>query len=560
MSDQSGNEEIELEIGGMTCPSCATHVTKALQAVAGVADVHVPGWATGRATLVAQAGVGDADLVHAVEEAGYRAAVQSRHEVATRRPPQGRREGADYDLIVLGTGGAGVAAAIKAAELGRRVCVVEAGVIGGTCVNIGCVPSKTLIRAAAAFHTAAHQPFAGVHTRVEGLDWSAVISQKDDLVGELRQAKYIDVLASYGDLITLVHGHARVQADGSVAIENGPTLTAVAIVVATGARPRILPLSGIEDVDVLTSTSAMALDKQPRSLLIIGGRAIALEMGQTFARLGTAVTILQRSARILPEHEPAIADALTEYLRQEGLAVVTGVQPLAIRQEAGEKVVTAEIDGQRREFRAEQVLMAVGRTPNTQELNLEAAGVKLDAAGFIEVDEFMQSSQPGIYAAGDVTNRPKLVYVAAAGGSIAADNALNGNSRRLDLTALPDVIFTDPQVATVGLTEEQATEQGYAVQTSELPLSYVPRALAARDVRGLVKLVAESETGRLLGAHILAAEGGEVVQLGTLAVKFGLTVDDLTGTLFPYLTQSEALKLAAQTFNKDVSKLSCCAG
>jgi mercuric reductase len=423
--------------------------------------------------------------------------------------------------------------------------VVEAGVIGGTCVNIGCVPSKTLIRAAAAFHTAAHQPFAGVHTRVEGLDWSAVISQKDDLVGELRQAKYIDVLASYGDLITLVHGHARVQADGSVAIENGPTLTAVAIVVATGARPRILPLSGIEDVDVLTSTSAMA---------------IALEMGQTFARLGTAVTILQRSARILPEHEPAIADALTEYLRQEGLAVVTGVQPLAIRQEAGEKVVTAEIDGQRREFRAEQVLMAVGRTPNTQELNLEAAGVKLDAAGFIEVDEFMQSSQPAIYAAGDVTNRPKLVYVAAAGGSIAADNALNGNSRRLDLTALPDVIFTDPQVATVGLTEEQATEQGYAVQTSELPLSYVPRALAARDVRGLVKLVAESETGRLLGAHILAAEGGEVVQLGTLAVKFGLTVDDLTGTLFPYLTQSEALKLAAQTFNKDVSKLSCCAG
>jgi mercuric reductase len=172
----------------------------------------------------------------------------------------------------------------------------------------------------------------------------------------------------------------------------------------------------------------------------------------------------------------------------------------------------------------------------------------------------MQTSHPRIYAAGDVTNRPKLVYVAAAAGGIAAENALNGNGRQLDLRVLPDVIFTDPQVATVGLTEAQARASKYEVKVTTLPLAYVPRALAARDTRGMIKLVADKVTGQLLGGHILAAEGGEVVQAAALAIKFGATIDDLTSTLFPYLTQVEGLKLAAQTFDKDVSKLSCCAG
>jgi len=560
MSEKPVEQQIELEVRGMTCDSCALHVTKALRGVEGVSQVHVPGWTSSQAIIVSQPDISDEQLVKAVKNVGYQATVRFRRHIMPQQPPEGWGQEADYDLVVIGTGGAGMAAAIKSAESGRRACIVEAGIVGGTCVNIGCVPSKALIRAAAAYYKAGHHPFAGVHTRAEGLDWSAVIDQKDQLVGELRQTKYMDVLASYGDLITLVHGRAQLGADGTVALEDGRTIRADGIVIATGARPRILSLDGIEGVDVLTSTSAMALEKQPRTLLIIGGRAIALELGQTFARFGTQVTILQRSPRIIPEHEPEIAEALADYLRQEELTIHTGVRPLAIRQNNNEKVIMAEVSGQRREFRAEQVLMAVGRTPNTQDMGLEEVGVELDARGFIQVDEFMQTSHPRIYAAGDVTNRPKLVYVAAAAGSVAAENALNGNSKRLDLAVLPEVIFTDPQVATVGLTEAQAKAQGYEVQTSELPLAYVPRAMAARDTRGLVKLVADGDTGRLLGAHILAAEGGEVVQVATLAVKFGLTLDDLTGTLFPYLTQVEGLKLAAQTFNKDVAKLSCCAG
>jgi len=561
MSEKQDEQQIELEVREMTCDSCALHVTKSLRGVEGVSQVHVPGWASSRATILTQSGVSDGQLVKAVKKAGYQATVLSRRNVTPQQLPEGWGQEVDYDLVVIGTGGAGTAAAIKSAELGRRACIIEAGIVGGTCVNIGCVPSKALIRAAAAYYKAGHHPFAGVRTRVEGLDWSAVIDQKDQLVGELCQTKYIDVLASYGDLITLIHGRAaQLGADGTVTLENGHTIRAGGIVIATGARPRILSLDGIEEVNVLTSTSAMALEKQPRTLIILGGRAIALELGQTFARFGTQVTVLQRSPRIIPEHEPEIAEALADYLRQEGLTIHTGVRLLAIHQGESEKVVACKVNRQRREFRAEQVLMAVGRTPNTQNMNLEQVGVDLDAGGFIQVNEFMQTSHPHIYAAGDVTNRPKLVYVAAAAGSIAAENALNGNSTQLELTVLPDVIFTDPQVATVGLTEAQAKSQGYKVQTSELPLAYVPRAIAARDTRGLVKLVADSDTGRLLGAHILAAEGGEVVQVATLAVKFGLTLDDLAGTLFPYLTQAEGLKLAVQTFNKDVAKLSCCAG
>jgi mercuric reductase len=396
-----------------------------------------------------------------------------------------------------------------------------------------------------------------VRPRGAELDWAAVVGQKDALVAELRQSKYVDVLAAYPS-ITYLQGRARLLDGGGVAV-NGRTYHPARVVVTTGASPRLLPIPGIERVEVLTSTEALSLPERPESLLVVGGRFVALELAQTFARFGTRVTVLQRSPRIIPEHEPEIAEALAGYLRDEGVTIYTGVAVRGIRPEGDEKVITATVDGEEREFRAAQVLMATGRRPNTRDLGLEAAGVELEPDGAIRVDARMQTSNPRVYAAGDVIGRPMLVYVAAAGGGLAAENALTGADRELDLTALPAVIFTDPQVATVGLTEAQAQERGLAVKTTLLPLEYVPRALAAHDRRGLIKLVADVATGRLLGAHVLAAEGGEVVQAAALAVKFGLTLDDLTGTLFPYLTQVEGLKLAAQTFDKDVSKLSCCA-
>jgi mercuric reductase len=564
MSTKHTPARIELEIQGMTCDACALHVTNALKGVAGVSEATVPGWQSGRATLAVEPAVNEAALVEAVAKAGYRAAVATRRQAAVPQQPAGNGHKRDYDLIVIGTGGGGMAAAIKAAELGYRAAIIEGGTMGGTCVNIGCVPSKTLIRAAAAYHQARQHPFKGIQTRAEGVDWTALIQHKDELVAELRQAKYVDVLAAYGDNITLLRGCARLKSDHEVALADGRVFTAGKIMLATGAKPRMLSLPGLEQVEVLTSTTAMSLTQQPESLLVIGGRAVALELGQTFARLGTKVMLLQRSSRLIPEHEPEISTALAEALCQEDLTIQTGVKPLAIREEAGQKVVTANVNGEEGEFRAEQVLMAVGRTPNTQDMGLEEIGVELDTQGFIKVNSRLATTNPNVYAVGDVTGGPNLVYVAAAAGGLAAANALNGAGQSLNLNILPEVIFTDPQVASVGLTEAEARTSGYDIKTSTLPLEYVPRALAARNTRGLIKLVADRNSDRLLGAHVLAAEGGEIIQTAALAMKFGLqygfTLANLREMLFPYLTQVEGLKLAAQTFEKDVAQLSCCAG
>lgn len=570
--EDPGELRVELSVQGIPCEACAAHVEAALPRIEGVRSAEAPGWRSGRAdvAMTSPRSAAHETLIRAVNEAGHEAETPSRppsDSAAQEAPVRISGDWPDqqkYDLVVIGTGGGGMAAAIKAAEMGHSVCIIEKGALGGTCVNIGCVPSKTLIRAAEAYYKAGHQPFRGVHTKAEGLDWAAVIAHKDELVAGLRQAKYADVLSSYRDRITVMHGRARFLPGGVVALDDGRTCAAHRVVVATGARPSIPAVPGIEGVGVLTSTSAMELREQPRSLIVVGGRFIALEMGQTFARFGTKVTILQRSARLLPEHEPEIADGLAKYLREEGVEIHTGVRLLRVRQERDEKVVTVQIEGRESEFRAEHILVATGRTPNTENLGLEMVGVQLDSQGFILVDDHLQTTNPHIYAAGDVTNRPKLVYVAAAAGGIAAENALGGNQKKLDLTILPNVIFTDPQVASVGLTKAQAAALGYSVETSTLSLSHIPRALAARDTRGMIKLVAETGSGRLLGVHVLAAEGGEIIQTAALAVKFGMehafTYRDLSDMLFPYLTQAEGIKLAALAFRKDVGKLSCCAG
>lgn len=552
-------ELVELDIRGMTCDDCAHHVSAALRDVEGVELATVPGWESRKAEVKLAAATPSGALVEAVRSAGYGAKVTVRRSVEDHGASR-NDENHDYDLIVIGTGGAGMASAIRAAESGNRAAIVEAGAVGGTCVNVGCVPSKTLIRAAEAYHRAGHHNFAGVRTRAESLDWSAVVRDKDGLVEALRREKYLDVLASYGENITLFPNRATVGADASVTLDDGRTLRGEKVVIATGASPRILPLRGIDGVTVLTSTSLMALERKPESLLVIGGRAVALELGQAMQRFGTRVTILQRGASLLPDHEPELSQAVERYLREEGLEIYTGVRPSAIRRDGPETIVTATVNATEREFGAEAVLMAAGRVANTENLGLEDAGVEVDEEGFIIVDEQMRTSNPNIYAAGDVTNHRKLVYVAAAGGTIAAANALESAATPLDLSVVPEVVFTDPQVAAVGLTEREAKATGLSVKTSILPLEYVPKALAARDTRGLIKLVVEAGTNKLLGGHVVAAEGGEIIQSVTLAIKFGIGLGDLRDTLFPYLTLGEGIKLAAQTFEKDVARLSCCAG
>lgn len=461
------------------------------------------------------------------------------------------------DLIVVGAGSAGFSAAITAAELGARVALVGHGAIGGTCVNVGCVPSKTMIRAAETLHHAhAASRFAGIGAEGQLRDWPALVGQKDELVASLRQAKYADLLPQY-ESVTYLDGPAHLTNEG-VQVD-GTFLSSDKVIVTTGARSGVPAIPGIEGIRYLTSTTALELERLPRSLMVIGGGYIGCELAQMFSRAGVEVTLVFRS-RLLPEAEPEIGDALMRYLQDEGLRIRGGLAYRAIRNtERG--VALDVVDRNKPEtVEAEEVLVATGRQPNTDGLGLEEVGVELLPNGGIQVDDRLRTTNPRIYAAGDVTGRDQFVYMAAYGARLAAENALNGDNRRYDATAMPSVVFTDPQVASCGLTEAGAKSLGLEVRTSVLPLEYVPRALAARDTRGLIKLVAEANTDRLLGAHILAPEGADSIQTAVLAIKHGLTVTDLAETIFPYLTTVEGLKLAAQTFDKDVAKLSCCAG
>ena len=469
-------------------------------------------------------------------------------------PTNGRT---NYDLAVIGAGSAGFSAAITAAEEGAQVALIGHGTIGGTCVNIGCVPSKNLIRATESLHQAkAASRFAGLQGDGRIEDWRAVVRHKDELVSSMRQAKYLDLLPNY-NTVSYVAGRARFI-NGGIAID-GQLIEARKVIITTGASPSLPPIPGIETVPHLTSTTALELEQLPKSLLVIGGGYIGCELGQMFARAGVTVTIVD-IVPILSAGEPDISNALAWYLREEGVVIRENVKTKTILKTESGIALDISDGGKNETLEAEQVLVTTGRRPNTAGLGLDEAGIELLPNRGIKVDDRMRTTKPGVYAAGDVTGRDQFVYMAAYGARIAARNALNGDSLRYDNAAMPAVVFTDPQVASVGLTEAAAREQGFRVKTSVLPLDYVPRALAARDTRGLIKLVAEAGSGQLLGAHILAPEGADSIQSAALAIKCGLTVQQLGEAIFPYLTTVEGLKLAAQAFDKDVTKLSCCAG
>jgi mercuric reductase len=297
----------------------------------------------------------------------------------------------------------------------------------------------------------------------------------------------------------------------------------------------------------------LALDTLPERLIVIGAGFVALELAQAFARLGSEVTVLARS-RLLSGEDPAIGEQMEIAFQREGIEVVNQAQTSRVEYTDDEFKVDIKVGT----LRADQLLVATGRAPNTESLNLEGVGVET-MRGAIQVDEYLQTTVPGIYAAGDCTDQPEFVYVAAAGGSRAAIN-MTGGEATLDLSAMPSVMFTDPQVATVGLTEAEAFKQGINADTRCLALENVPRALVNFDTGGFIKMVAESDSGRLLGVQAVAGEAGELIQTAVMALRSGMAVQEIGNELFPYLTMVEGLKLCAQTFTKDVRQLSCCAG
>jgi mercuric reductase len=467
-------------------------------------------------------------------------------------PPPG-----PFDLVVVGSGGAAFGAALRASELGARVAMVERGTLGGTCVNIGCVPSKTIIRAAEAVHRANHPRFAGIVASGRVGDFRALAAEKQGLVEELRQTKYARILAETPN-VSLIAGEARFVGGGRLSVA-GSELRSDRFVVATGMRPHVADLPGLAAARYLTSTDALALETLPSSMIVLGGRFVALELAQAFARLGTRVTIVQRSPHVLPTEDDDVTEELERLLADEGLRILTGSRVLRVLREGDGRVVEVERGGERARLTAEHLLVATGRRANTEGLGLESIGARLRPDGALLVDETLETTAPGVFAAGDVVGEPAFVYTAAYEGRLAAENALGATRQARDYTALPAVVFTDPQLATVGLGEKGARERGIEVDVAKLPFTHVPRALAARDTRGFVKLLRERGTDRLVGAVILAPEAGDLIMEPALAIRHGIPVSELARAFHPYLTAAEAIKLAAQTFAKDVAKLSCCA-
>ena len=461
-------------------------------------------------------------------------------------------------LIIVGGGSAAFSAAIRASELGARATIINERLpMGGTCVNTGCVPSKALIRTAEAYHRLSHAPFAGMAPGLPSLDFGAVMAQKRELVAGLRQAKYLGVAGGL-EGVRLVEGRAVVRSARSVEV-NGEVLEGDALLMATGASPAVPPIPGLAEAGYLTNESALNLDALPKRLLVLGGNYIGLEMAQAFARFGVQVTVLELMARILPGEDEALSIGLLGYLEAEGLKILTDAMTRQVYRDGKEVVAEVERRGETVPLRAEAILVATGRKPNSRGFGLEELGVVLDERGFVRTGEHLQTTVPGVYAAGDVAGAPMFVYTAAYEGALAAENALGGNSRRKDYTAVPWVVFTDPQVAGVGLDEAQAKAQGIDAESSVLPLDHVPRALAARDTRGFITLVRDRKSDLLVGARILAPEGSELLMEIALAMKFKIPVKALAEAFHPYLTLSEGVKLAAIAFGKDVNRLSCCA-
>lgn len=427
--------------------------------------------------------------------------------------------------------------------------------LGGTCVNVGCVPSKHLLHVGNVYYYGGHG-IKGVHLVGKSIVFAEIMRQKNALVEKLRKKKYEDVASNLSG-VTVINGRATFVSPKKVEVD-GEIIHGDKFIIATGASPSIAPIEGIDDVDFITSQEALELERVPSSMVIIGGRALALEFAQLFAHFGTKVRVLQRSPRILPDEEPEISLALRRYLELEGIEIHTGTKVKRVWNKAGMVAVEAVVGSMRREFRGEVLLVATGRKPNTASLGLDKAGVKVDGRGAVIVDNQMRTSAKHIWAAGDVVGKPMLETVAAREGVIAAENAIKGAGATMDYSAVPHAVFTSPQVASVGFTEARAEEKGFKCACRTVPMEAVPKAAIVNDIRGLIKMVVEEKTSRILGVHILAPLAAEMIHEATLAVRYGLTVEDIINTVHVFPTMSEGIKLAAQAFIRDITRMSCC--
>ncbi len=542
------------KIKGMTCDHCAATIERQFKNKVGIAEMKVS-YPKGNGIFTFDENeISEEEIIKTINDTVH-------YRVVDEIMPENRTPEKHYDLIIVGGGSAAFSAAIKAESLNLTTLMVNAGLaFGGTCVNVGCVPSKTLIRTAETVYHASHSNFAGIKPNGAAIDFAQIIKDKKQLVATLQQKKYMDVVSDFIDL-TLVTGRAEFTDSKTIKVDGKETYTALKFLIATGASTNIPDIEGLKDIGYLTNVSLFDMEEKPESLTIMGAGYIGCEIAMAYNRLGIKVRIIEFTDRVLRTQTPDISKELEKYMRDESIEILPNFRAVKFEKRGNNTIIHCKCpDGTFTEIvEPGKIVVVTGIKANTQKLKLENTGVQLAQNGHIAVNKKMETNIPHIYAAGDVANTPAYVYTAAFEGKIAVENAFTGAGKTTDYSALPWVVFTDPQVAGAGMDEVQAEAQNIPFEVSKLELKYIPRAIAARDTRGFIKLIRNPETDKLIGARVIAPEGGELIHALSMAIKYGITVSELAESLYPYLTLGEGIKLAAITFGKDVSKLSCCA-
>jgi len=548
-------ENIKINITGMTCDHCATGIEKMLAKNEGVTEAKVSYESGSCECSFDPSKTSKEEIINTINNTkNYKVDNTAETKCCDANANH-------FDLIIIGGGSAAFSAAIKAESLGLTTLMVNGGLdFGGTCVNVGCMPSKTLIRAAETAYHATHSNFAGIRPKGVDINFAQVIRDKKQLVATLQEKKYMDVVSDFHNLKMLT-GWAEFLDTKTIVVDGKEKYTALKFIIATGATTNIPNIEGLNKVNFLTNVSLFDLEEKPESITIMGAGYIGLEIAMAYNRLGVKVRIIEFTDRVLRTQTTDISEALETQMRNEGIEILPNFRAVKFEKKSNETIIHCKCpDGSFTQIIEKgKIVVASGTKPNTQKLGLQNIGLKLDKTGHLLVNEKMETNLPNIYAVGDVTATPAFVYTAAFEGKIAVENAFTGANNKADYAALPWVVFTDPQVAGAGLDEAQARAENIPFEVSKLELNNVPRAIAANDTRGFIKLIRNSETDKLIGARIVAPEGGELIQQLSMAIKYNITVKELAESFYPYLTLGEGIKLAAITFGKDVTKLSCCA-
>lgn len=450
----------------------------------------------------------------------------------------------EADAIVIGSGQAGVPLATKLAGAGKRVVLVERGDAGGTCINTGCTPTKTMIASARAAHVARTSARLGVHAAEVRVDLAAVVQRKDDIVREWRDGLLRRFEAT--ERLTFIHGHARFVDDRTVEV-NGIRHRAPTVVVDVGARPVVPPIRGLREVPWLDNRRVMEIRALPLHLAVLGGGYVGCELAQMFRRFGSEVTVVDTVERLLSREDPEISEELEKVFRSEGIRLELGAKVERVSS-MGEGIALAIAGG--KEIRASHLLVATGRRPNTDDLGCDAAGVRLGARGFIEIDDRYRTSAPGVYAVGDVTGEPQFTHVAWDDHRILFDLLMGRSTRGRSGRAYPYTAFTDPQVAGVGLTERRAREAGIAYEVATMPFGRIARAIEVDERAGILKVLVDPKSERILGASIVGAEAGELIHVFVALIQAQAPARAIVDAQFVHPTFAEGLQSVVMSLER----------